>query len=112
MAGSPRVQPPSAFRGWRDETVFVVVVLNVAWCGLLAVGLAVDCVEYCTGYPIVECGPISASALGRLVLGRSLLGLIPSVLLSRTRVLPRTEKPRVMGLSEDCVIPVIVATLI
>src|SRR2546430_7376272 len=30
----------------------------------------------------------------------------------RTHVLPRTEKPRVMGLSEDCVIPVIVATLI
>jgi len=59
----------------------VVVVLSVAWCGLLAVGLAVDYVEYCTGYPIVECGPISASALGRLVLGRSLLGLIPSVLL-------------------------------
>ena len=81
MAGSPRVQPPSAFRGWRDETVLVVVVLSVAWCGLLAVGLAVDYVEYCTGYPIVECGPISASALGRLVLGWSLLGLIPSVLL-------------------------------
>jgi len=59
----------------------VVVVLSVAWCGLLAVGLAVDYVEYCTGYPIVECGPISASALGRLVLGWSLLGLIPSVLL-------------------------------
>ena len=81
MAGSPRVQPPSAFRGWRDETVLVVVVLSVAWCGLLAVGLAVDYVEYCTGYPIVECGPISASALGRLVLGWSLLGLIPGVLL-------------------------------
>ena len=81
MAGSPRVQPPSAFRGWRDETVLVVVVLSVAWCGLLAVGLAVDYVEYCTGYPIVECGPISASALGKLVLGWSLLGLIPGVLL-------------------------------
>ena len=81
MTGSPRVQPPSAFRGWRDETVLVVVVLSVAWCGLLAVGLAVDYVEYCTGYPIVECGPISPSALGRLVLGWSLLGLIPSVLL-------------------------------
>ena len=59
----------------------VVVVFSVAWCGLLAVGLAVDYVEYCTGYPIVECGPISASALGRLVLRWSLLGLIPGVLL-------------------------------
>ena len=59
----------------------VAVVLSVAWCGLLAVGLAVDYVEYCTGHPIVECGPISVSALGRLVLGWSLLGLIPSVLL-------------------------------
>jgi len=59
----------------------VVVVLSAAWCGLLAVGLAVDYVEYCTGYPIVECGPISFSDLGSLFLGWSLLGLIPSILL-------------------------------
>ena len=81
MPGSPRVQPPSAFPGWRDETVLVVVVLSVAWCGLLAVGLAIDYVEYCTGYPIVECGPISLSDLGSLLLGWLLLGLIPCIFL-------------------------------
>ncbi len=61
--------------------MFVVLVVGMAWCGLVAVGLAVDYVEYCTGYPVVECGPISLSDLGWLLLGWVLLGLIPSIAL-------------------------------
>jgi len=61
--------------------VFVVVVVSLASCGLLAVALAVDYVEYCTGYPVVDCGPMSLSDLGWLLLGWSLVGLIPSTLL-------------------------------
>jgi hypothetical protein len=61
--------------------VLVVVVASLAWCGLWGVVLAVSYVEYCTGYPVVDCGPISIPDVGWLLVGWSLLGLIPSSLL-------------------------------
>ena len=81
--------------------MFVVVVVSLASCGLLAVASAVDYVEYCTGYPVVDCGPMSLSDLGWLLLGWSLLGLIPKYFSGYTRVLLRTGRTPVKGPSSN-----------